>query len=167
MLRRALLLVTLACLFASLAIAAVPTSITVQGKLTDASGVPLSGGIKQFTFKIFNAASGGAEIWPNGAGELQFIVSDANGLWSANAGSSVPLNDLVFSDTIRWLEITVTDGIMAPVTLPRIRLVTGPYAFRVATVDGASGGSISSKWMKKWLESTFAIKSRKTNVMIR
>ncbi|HWO57897.1 MAG TPA: tail fiber domain-containing protein [bacterium] len=51
-----------------------------------------------------------------------------------------PLTDPVFADTSRWLEITV-DG----TTLPRVRFVTGPYAHRVSTVDGASGGTITSK----------------------
>ena len=125
--------------------AAVPASITVQGRLTDAAGVPLSAGIKQFTFRIFPASVGGTEVWPGGAGEIQFVVSDAAGLWTASVGTEEPLSDAVFSDTVRWLEVTVTDGVIAPVTLPRVRLITGPFAFRVATIDGTSGGAISSK----------------------
>jgi hypothetical protein len=120
--------------------AAVPTSITVQGKLTDLSGNPLPAGSKNFTFKIFDAPTLGNEIWPNGAGENQSLTSDAAGLWIGLVGAVAPLTDAVFSDTVRWLEITV-DG----TTLPRVRLVTGPYAYRVSTIDGASGGRITSK----------------------
>ncbi|HWO57261.1 MAG TPA: tail fiber domain-containing protein [bacterium] len=123
-----------------LAHAAVPASITVQGKLTDLSGSPLPAGSKNFTFKVFDAPTLGNEIWPNGAGENQTLTSDAAGLWIGLLGAAVPLTDAVFSDTVRWLEITV-DG----TTLPRVRLVTGPYAHRVSTVDGATGGTITTQ----------------------
>ncbi len=121
------------------AMGAVPTQISVQGRATDAAGEPLSPGDKEFVFKIFNAESGGSEIWPGG-GEPQTISTDVAGLWSANIGASIPLSEAVFSSDVRWLEITITGTI-----LPRVRLVTGPYANRVATVDGASGGVINSK----------------------
>ena len=143
--RRILAIVAIVVGVVSSAIAAVPTSITVQGRLTDASGVPLSAGIKEFTFRIFDASLGGSEIWPGGAGETQFIVSDNSGLWSGRVGAAISLTESVFTDTVRWLEVTVTDGVFPDVTLPRIRLVTGPYAFRVATVDGASGRNITTK----------------------
>lgn len=121
--------------------AAVPASITVQGRLTDAAGVPLPAGPKSFNFKIFaTPAGGGIPIWPSFFGEPQVLSSDASGLWIALMGAISPLTDAVFADTVRWLEVTV-DG----VTLPRVRLATGPYAHRVATVDGASGGTITSK----------------------
>ena len=144
MLHRALFLVTLACLFASQAVAAVPTSITVQGKLTDAGGVPLPPGPKSFVFRLFSASVGGVEIWPGGSGEVQFLATDGGGLWSAMLGAVEPLSESIFADSVRWLEISVHDGISLT-TLPRVRLVTGPYAYRVATVDGASGGNITSK----------------------
>lgn len=139
MLRNSLLAVALTVLLATGA-HAIPSQITVQGRLTDAGGVPLPAGPKTFTFRIFNANAGGLQIWPGGGGEIQSITSGADGLWIGLLGAIDPLSDLVFADSVRWLEIDV-DG----TTLPRIRLVTGPYAHRVATVDGASGGGITSK----------------------
>jgi len=128
------------------AMASVPGNITVQGRLTDTGGNPLPPGFKSFTFKIFDAASGGTEIWPGGVGEEdQFLLTDADGLWSASVGEDNPLTPVVFADTVRWLEITVFDGVNPAVTLPRIRLQTSSFAFRVGTVDGASGGSITSQ----------------------
>lgn len=117
--------------------AAVPSSITVQGRLTDSLGVPLPPGVKGFLFRIFNAPVGGTEIW---SGEDQFLPTDSEGLWVARVGAIVGLTDAVFSDTVRWLDINVNGT-----QLPRVRLVTGPYAYRVATVDGATGGNITSK----------------------
>ena len=117
-----------------------PTSITVQGKLTDAGGIPLTAGPKSFVFRLFSASVGGVEIWPGGMGEMQTITSSSDGLWIGLVGAINPLTDPVFSETTRWLEITVNGTVM-----PRVRLVTGPFAYRVATVDGASGGVITSK----------------------
>lgn len=122
------------------AIAGTPSQITVQGRLTDASNNPLPAGAKTFTFRLFNASVGGSQIWPGGGGEIQSITSGADGLWIGLLGAIDPLSELVFADSVRWLEIDVNGTI-----LPRIRLVTGPYAYRVATVDGASGGRITSK----------------------
>ncbi|MEW5874529.1 MAG: tail fiber domain-containing protein [Candidatus Zixiibacteriota bacterium] len=128
------------------AVAEVPASIAVQGRLTDTGGNPLPAGFKSFTFKIFDAAAGGTEIWPGSVGEEdQFLLTDADGLWSASVGKDNPLTPAVFADTVRWLEVTVFDGINPAVTLPRIRLQTSSYAFRVGSVDGASGGSITSQ----------------------
>lgn len=123
------------------ALGGVPASITVQGRLTDAGGIPLPAGSKSFTFRIFDAAAGGTQIWPSGGvGEVQPLNSDAAGLWIGLIGTDSILTDVVFLDSVRWLEIDV-DG----TTLPRVRLVTAPTAFRVSTVDGASGGNITSK----------------------
>ncbi len=121
-------------------LASVPSSITVQGKLTDAAGVPLVAGPKSFTFKIFGASVGGGQVWPDIGGEVQTITSGTDGTWIGLVGAVIPILNDALADTSRWLEITV-DG----TTLPRVRLTTGPFAFRVGTVDGASGGTITSK----------------------
>jgi hypothetical protein len=122
------------------AAAVVPSSLTAQGKLTDSGGLPLPAGAKTFTFRIFDAVGGGIKVWPVGAGEVQSVTTSTEGLWTALVGAIDPLNEGVFADTVRWLEIEV-DGTV----LPRVRLLAGPFAFRVSTVDGATGGTITSK----------------------
>lgn len=119
--------------------AAVPPSIAIQGRLTDSTGLPLSPGPKDFVFRIFDDSTAGNEVWPGGDGESQLINSDANGLWLALVGAAEPLTNTVFSDTSRWLAIRV-DGTQ----LPRVRLNATGYAARVATIDGAGGGTITS-----------------------
>lgn len=121
--------------------ATVPTTMNVQGRLTDDTGSPLPAGFKQMTFKIFDSETGGAEIWSEGT---QLVTSDANGLWNADVGANTPLSPSVFADTMRWLEITVNDGVNPSETLPRVRLDTSPYAFQAnesmhsATTDTAA-----------------------------
>lgn len=134
---------TLALLAATLIAASVraevPTGITIQGRLTDAAGVPLPAGNKNFTFKLFDAAAGGTEVWPGGAGEDQVIASDADGLWSATLGAVFPVTGEAFQDSARWLQITVEGT-----TLPRVRLQSTPYAIRLESIDRAYGGTIQS-----------------------
>lgn len=129
------------CMLTANSPAAIPSSIMVQGRLNDTFGVPLPAGTKTFQFRIFNDTTAGAQIWPaGGVPEQQLIATDAQGLWVARLGALSPLVENDFDSPARWLQINV-DG----TTLPRIRLVSEPYAFRVATVDGASGGIITSK----------------------
>lgn len=126
------------------AYAAVPTQITVQGRLTDAGAAPRVG-IFTFTFEIFDAESGGSKIWPKVPGESQTITTDDDGLWTAQLGAVIALSDNVFSAAERWLRIIVDDGVRPPEVLPRIKIDTSPFSFRVGTVDGAEGGTIVSK----------------------
>lgn len=119
--------------------ATVPTQLTIQGRLTDAGAVPIPG-ISSFEFRIFDAQFGGFQIWPASGSESQNILSDSDGLWTASIGKDSALTDVVFSGSERWLQI-----IVGGTTLPRVRLETSPYAFRVATLDGATGGTILSK----------------------
>ena len=138
MLTRAIVTVTITALLCITAMAGVPGMITVQGKLTDSLGTPVSPGTRNFTFEVFDEPVGGTSLWS----EDQPVTSDESGLWHAALGSVDPVTDKLFEDTVRWLQITVDDG--APTTLPRVRLLTGPYAYRVGTLDGSSGGTISS-----------------------
>ncbi len=117
-----------------------PTQIAVQGRLTDAAGVPLPAGAKNFVFRIYDDSTFGTRIWPNApAGEILSITTDSVGLWNTLIGGFHQISNAVFADAVRWLEIEVNGT-----KLPRTRLVTGPYAFRVASIDGAAGGTITS-----------------------
>lgn len=133
------LLAAVACALAlPAAWADVPQNMNLQGRLTDLAGDPVAPGLKIFTFKIFDAASGGTEIWPAGAGEHQTLSTDADGLWNARVGENIPLTRIVFADTSRWLEVTVDDGINPAETLPRFKLNTNPWAHQAVMATTAS-----------------------------
>lgn len=125
--RIAVLTALLVALLAGAAVADVPQNMNVQGRLTDASGDPVPAGLKNLTFKIYDAEVAGSEIWPGGPGETQAVATDANGLWNARVGALIPLTDDVFEDSTRWLEVTVDDGVNPPETMPRIKLNKTPY----------------------------------------
>lgn len=126
--------------FALFSQASVPQNMNVQGKLTDAVGDPLGPGVFIFTFKIFDMAVGGVEIWPAGPGEIQSVATDDNGTWNAILGSVIALPPEVFSDTSRWLEFTVDDGVLPPETLTRIKLNMSPYTGRAESSKAADNG---------------------------
>lgn len=116
------------------AIAAVPSTMHLQGRLTDSAGAPLSGASVDLTFRIFNVESGGTKVWPLliPDGELKAVTTDTDGRWNTLIGTSqfAPLTSTVFSSAERWLEITVDDHANPEVTLPRTQLVTGPFSFQ-------------------------------------
>ena len=126
--------------FALFGQAAVPQNMNVQGQISDASGAPIGPKVFIFTFKIFDMAVGGVEIWPAGPGENQAIATDDNGTWNAILGEVLGLSPDVFADTSRWLEITVDDGDLPPETLTRIKLNMSPYTGRASSSKVADNG---------------------------
>jgi hypothetical protein len=131
--------VTALIFIAPAAWADVPTNMNVQGRLTDSTGAPVAPGAWQFTFRIFDVDAGGTQIWPaNGAnGEEQIIVMGTDGLWTTAVGIDTALTEVVFQDTSRWLEVTVTNFIDPAEVMPRMKLNTNPFAYRAASAQQA------------------------------
>ncbi|MFC1475719.1 tail fiber domain-containing protein [Candidatus Zixiibacteriota bacterium] len=120
----------------STALADVPPLINYQGVLLDSGGNPVTTPTNVF-FSIWDAPLGGAALWY----EAHSVTPDANGLISVLLGSAgYPIPDTAFNGAERYLNIKVGAD---PDITPRLRLASAPYAFRVATVDGATGGIIS------------------------
>jgi len=120
--------------------AEVPQMINYQGRLTDSGGDPVINGDYEITFKIWNWESGGTQLWSSGPQ----IVSVTEGLFSYKLGSAVSLQQNLFTDTTRWLEITVETD---PPIAPRTKFITVPYAYHSLRSDtaayamsGAGGG---------------------------
>ncbi|MCK4606915.1 MAG: hypothetical protein KAU35_06430 [candidate division Zixibacteria bacterium] len=117
------------------AAADVPQMINYQGRLTDDQGGPVTSTVSM-TFTIYDASVGGDSKWT----ETQSAVTVTDGLFNVRLGSVNPISDTVFNEDNRYLAITV--GGDAELT-PRTMMVAVPYASRIATVDGASGGNIT------------------------
>jgi hypothetical protein len=94
-------------------------TITIQGVLTNNSGVPLPDGTYEVEFNIYETESGGATLWT----EIH-TVSTVNGVFSATLAESEPFN-LDFCSPY-WLGITIEDGTEVS---PRIEFTWSPYAF--------------------------------------
>ena len=115
--------------------AAAPQLINYQGSLTDSSGAALDTTVS-ITFKIYSDAAGTTLEWS----ETHPSVTVSGGLLSVILGSVTPLSDSVFSDSARYLGITVGSD---PQITPLSRLTSVAYAHRISTIDGATGGTIS------------------------
>ena len=109
---------------------AIPNSITLQGKLTNANGVSQVGTFN-FTFRIYDSYTNGNVLW-----ELPDynITTDANGVYDVILGNI----NLSFADAY-YLGITVRADNESS---PRINLTSSPYAFR-ANVSEALNANAS------------------------
>ena len=125
-------LVLLSLLFASSALAA-PPSFTQQGRLFDASGVPLTG-THDLHFGLWDAPSGGQAAWT----EDQLAVSFDGGYYAVDLGQVQPLQLTTFELDNLWLSIAVDSGPALPTRLP---LASVPYAL---TAQQLRGGSVDA-----------------------
>ncbi|MGB3340276.1 MAG: hypothetical protein WBB37_02205 [bacterium] len=101
-----------------------------QGFLTDTLGIPIDDNL-DMTFKVFDAASSGNELWS----EMQTNVLIERGVFSVLLGSGTSIPDSVFADfTSTWLELTLE----GPQTLtPRTRITSVGYAYTATYSDTA------------------------------
>jgi hypothetical protein len=115
--------------------------INYQGRLTDATGNPVADGPQLMKFIIYDAPTGGVDLWGTGFETVQVV----NGLFSVQLGAPpMPVlpNDLFAGDTTRFLGITVGTN---PENTPRIKLTSVAYAYHslrsdiATTVDNGPG----------------------------
>lgn len=114
---------------------AVPQLINYQGRMTHIAGDPLDTTVS-ITFTIYDDATSGSAVWT----ETQAAVTVTEGLFNVPLGSVTPLVDSVFGDTSRYLGVQIGGDTELS---PRTRLVSAGYAFRIGTIDGATGGTIT------------------------
>ena len=120
---------------AGLSYAGAPLKINFQGRL-EQSGQPVEGA-KNFTFKVYDALSGGSLVWTSQAES----VAVANGAFSVvlETGTTVNLSTAAFAGA-RYVEITV-DGV--PLS-PRQEIVSAPYAMVAQALSSDAVISLSN-----------------------
>jgi hypothetical protein len=133
----AVLIVLLMVVCSSPGRAAFPQQLNYQGKLANASGVPLSGNYS-VVFAIYNAASGGGNLWS----ETQVITAES-GLFNVILGSVTPIGLDVFDGNDRWLGVAVGAD---PEMSPRHKLVSVGNAFKASDSDKL-GGQLPSYYL--------------------
>lgn len=122
------------CLLAVSASAQVPQLINYQGNLADNAGDPVADGDYDFIFAVYDASAAGNLKWT----ETHNNVPVADGIFSVILGSTNAIDGDDFDDADRWLEVSVEGETITP----RTRITALPYAMRIETVDGASGGTV-------------------------
>ena len=118
------------------AFAAVPATLTQQGRILDATtGDPVSSKLK-IVFNVYAEAKGGTALWT----EEQNITLD-DGYFSAQLGSVTAIPATLFDGTVRYLGVTVgADAEMAP----REAITSVPYAMNAAVADVAGSVPFTS-----------------------
>jgi hypothetical protein len=109
------------------AVAAVPRTITHQGRLFDAAGQPVDDTL-DVVFALYDGADADVPVWS----EAHTIAFD-HGYFSVELGEITPFEHPVFDGTARYLGITVGDD---PEMIPRAAVGSVPYAFQAGNVDG-------------------------------
>ena len=105
--------------------------VNFQGTLTNPStGLPVANGSYSITFRIFDAASGGNNLWS----ETQ-SVAVSGALLNVLLGSVTPLTASVFDGTARYLEVQVSPDLAMT---PRLQFGYVPYAFQAEQAGALS-----------------------------
>ncbi|PKK82952.1 MAG: hypothetical protein CVT49_11210 [candidate division Zixibacteria bacterium HGW-Zixibacteria-1] len=129
MLHKTALTLVLLLIF-TLVSAEVPQTINYQGYLTDSGGNPVPDNNYLMKFKIYGSEAGNDSLWWSG---FQTIAV-TNGSFIYHLGSLIPLPDDLFTDTVRYLGITV--GVDPEIT-PRTRLTSVAYSYQSLRSDSA------------------------------
>ena len=120
----------------------VPLLLSYQGRLTDAAGVPKNGTVS-LSFRILDGPTPGNALWT----ESHAGVAAVNGFVNVQLGANTPLLPTVFSggtpDTygpVRYLEVTVSDGVVTEVLSPNLRITSAAYSIQATSgPTGAQG----------------------------
>ena len=115
----------------------VPQLVHYQGILTDTGGDPVTSPVN-VVFALWNQPTLGDSLWS----ESQPVTPDTLGRFNVLLGSWRPIHDSVFAGSDVYLSVKAGGD---PEMIPRQRIVSVPFAYRVSTVDSAGGGTITSK----------------------
>lgn len=107
----------------------IPHRMNYNGMLTDNAGNPLNGSY-DLTFAIYDVDAGGTALWT----ETHYQTQVEDGLVNIVLGSSTAIPSYVFTESVRYLGITVGSD---PELTPRIRLTSVGYAYRSEIADTA------------------------------
>lgn len=120
----------------SSAAASNPGKMSYEGRLTDASGSPVTTA-RTVEFRIFDASSGGTLVW---GPESIPVTPDSQGVFSVVLGNTSAITSDVFSGAARYLEITVGGEVLSP----RTQIVSVGYAFKAASAQSIEDNTVTT-----------------------
>lgn len=110
--------------------AAVPTSVTHQGRLYDAVNQPINDTL-MVTFSVYDAQGATTPIWTE-----THTITFIDGYYSVSLGATTPLDDAVFDGSVRYLGVTVGSD---PEMTPRAAVRSVPYAIHAGIAEDVYG----------------------------
>ena len=121
------------------AAAEVPTTMNYQGRLNDSEGNPVVEGNYSVAFSLYNAPSGGTEIWTENRN-----VETANGFFSIILGTINPITSVIVESAPRYLGIAVEGE---SEQLPRTELTSVPFALTATSTPIPAGPRADTLWL--------------------
>jgi hypothetical protein len=113
----------------SVASAAVPSTLTYQGRLFDAGGAPVSDAVNM-TFTLYDGPDANAKaLWTE---TVEHIGLDS-GYFSVELGAKVPFDKSALDGSVRYLGVAIGDE---PEMAPRARVGSVPFALQASDVTG-------------------------------
>ena len=88
-------------------------------------------------FYLFDAATGGNQLWNNPDGELQ-TVTVTNGVYNVQLGINESLDYTIFNGGTAWLEVVVEGETLSP----RQPLTSTAYALKAGDADTIAGQTL-------------------------
>jgi hypothetical protein len=124
----------------SVVLAAVPTTINYQGQLIDGFGDPVPDGSYDMQFYLFDAATGGNQLWNNPNGEQQ-TVNVNDGVYNVQLGAIEALDSTIFEGGAVWLEIAIynTNTTNWETLSPRQLITATAYSLKAGDADTLGG----------------------------
>ena len=115
----------------------IPKIINYQGKVTDVGGVPVADGNYAMRFVIYDAETGGTQLWNSTA----LAVSVQGGVFSVVLGDGPQPEINLSFDQDYWLETRIAGDIQSP----RVQLGSVGYAYMASGIVPGTGvvGSVS------------------------
>lgn len=159
---KALVTATLLAAFAALstpAFANVPSLMSYQGRVSDASGALIAATTpvnRTVTFKFYSASTGGTPLYAEAqtvtisAGEFSVLLGNGTGVSTFKGPSAPALTPYITLSSIMtgtvYLGVTVDDGTSAADVeiAPRQQIVSAAFAFRAQVAEGLLDGSLST-----------------------
>jgi hypothetical protein len=116
-------------LISNIALASIPRYITIQGKLTDASDVPVASVSANFEFRIYDDLTAGTLVWS----ETQNSVPLNKGLFNTELGrASGGIPTTLLFDKPYYLEAWINGNKLSP----RFNITSAGYAFVAGGISG-------------------------------
>jgi hypothetical protein len=106
---------------------AITQQINYQGFLRDSLGQPVTGTLNM-TFRIYDAESGGNQLWS----ENQTVTVDS-GLFNVILGSFNSISPSIFTGADRWVQLEIGGQVLSP----RTKITSIAYAYRAYKSDTA------------------------------
>ncbi len=126
---------------------AVPSLINYQGRLDDSTGTPVADGNYTMRFYLYDAETGGNQLWNPDDGEEQ-EVAVSQGLFNVHLGKYFSVDSSMFDTGGVWLEIAVYnhDSRSWETLKPRQQVTAVAYALKAGdadTLDGNPAGAFA------------------------